>query len=564
MWDLTEGKRLNDDSQIMIGKRTQIHRIRQHLGKVQDVAFSANGKFFSTLGGQDDNALVVWDVASGEAICGSPAAQDSSICCRWLHGRNDRLVTAGNYHIRVWQIDFGLPKLHAMDVKLSNIRRIVSCLDITDDDRLAYCGTTTGDILKINIERNEIQGFNDPDTVVPQLVAVSKDKFPRGVKALLCVKNPTSGNCNVLIGGGDGVMKYINPSLNIVAGYNTQLMGGVTSISRMQGTNRLMVGTDQCNRYEVSLDLAEAELRTSCHYGSINDIAFPEGCPDLIVTSSKGDIRIWNTHVKQEILRIQVPNLDCLCSLVSPSGAAIISGWDDGKIRAFYPETGRIKFVIPDAHNEKVTALAIADNDARTPWRIVSGGAEGKVRVWNVTSSHRAMVASLSEHRGPINCIKVNKDGNQCISASADGSCIVWCLQRFVRLQALFESTQFTCVLWHPDESQMLTCGTNHKISYWDSVDGQAIRIIDGSEDNPMSCLDVTTEGEFFVSGSADKTVKIWHYDDGIPVAEGLGHSGIVTALKISPDQRTIVSVGSSGEIIFWEVPPVQQLRLTA
>jgi WD40 repeat protein len=77
---------------------------------------------------------------------------------------------------------------------------------------------------------------------------------------------------------------------------------------------------------------------------------------------------------------------------VSPTGAVLVSGWDDGKIRAFLPETGKIKFIIPDAHQDKVTALAIADNDARTPWRIVSGGANGKVRIWNVTSSHQVCV----------------------------------------------------------------------------------------------------------------------------------------------------------------------------
>ena len=37
------------------------------------------------------------------------------------------------------------------------------------------------------------------------------------------------------------------------------------------------------------------------------------------------------------------------------SGSVLVSGWDDGKIRAFYPETGRIKFVVPDAHTEKVS-----------------------------------------------------------------------------------------------------------------------------------------------------------------------------------------------------------------
>ena len=93
-----------------------------------------------------------------------------------------------------------------------------------------------------------------------------------------------------------------------------------------------------------------------------------------------------------------------------------------------------------------------------------------------MTSSHRALLHSLSEHRGAVNSIKINTDSTQCISASSDGSCIVWDLVRYVRLMALFEPNQFTSVLWHPDESQMLTCGTNHKITYWDSVDGQAIR----------------------------------------------------------------------------------------
>lgn len=77
----------------MIGDKTIIHRIKQHVGKVQDVSFSANSKILASLGGQDDNALVLWDVASGEAICGSPAGQDSSLCLRWLHGRSDRIVT---------------------------------------------------------------------------------------------------------------------------------------------------------------------------------------------------------------------------------------------------------------------------------------------------------------------------------------------------------------------------------------------------------------------------------------------------------------------------------------
>ena len=37
------------------------------------------------------------------------------------------------------------------------------------------------------------------------------------------------------------------------------------------------------------------------------------------------------------------------------------------------------------------------------------------------------------------------------------------------------------------DESQYITCGSNHKISYWDACDAQSLRVIDGSESQPMS-----------------------------------------------------------------------------
>lgn len=561
VWDLDQAKRLMEQGKVTLGEYCVRHRLSQHLGKVQAVGFSNRDEYLATAGGQDDNTIVVWDTDLGEAICGATAGSDSCRCLSWLHGRSDRLVSAGNYHVRVWQIDFSLPKMHPMEATMGAVRRLFSCLSITNDDKIAYLGTTTGDVVKVSIDRNEILSSKEPDVKVPQVIGITKDRVSAGVLSILCVVNPSSGNTNVLVGAGDGTLLFINSSMNRVAGYKTSLNGGITSIALHPKGDKFLVGTDECNRYEISKDLIKSELKSSCHTSSVNDVAFPNGCSSLIVTSSRGDIRIWNTENSQELLRIKVPNLECLCTLVSPSGNTILSGWDDGKIRAFYPESGKLKFVIHDAHTEKVTSLAIADYDSNSsPWRIVSGGAEGRVRVWSVTNSHQVMTASLKEHRGPINCIKVNSDGTQCISASSDGSCIVWDLVRFVRITALFEPNIFECILYHPDESQMLTCGSNHKITYWDSTDGQAIREIEGGSDT-MTNLDVLPNGEFFVSGSKDRLLKIWHYDDGIPVAIGRGHSGGIKAVKFSPDKRTVVSVGSSGEIIFWDMPNLDQAR---
>jgi WD40 repeat protein len=483
---------------------------------------------------------------------------------KWVHNRNDRLVSAGNYHVRVWQVNYPGTKLHPMEAKLYKVRRQIISISVTDDDAFAYCGTLTGDVMQVSILRDEIKTFKEPDILTPEMKSISEHRYSKGVKSIHCVRNTSTGGVNVLVGAGDGTIGMVNGStLKKVAGFVTKLLGGITSIApiydRKGSTWKYVVGTDQCNRYDVSPDLIDTVLKASCHNGAVHDVNFPEGCADLVVTASVGDLRIWNAQSKMEILRIQVPNLECYCSAVTPSGRSIVSGWSDGKIRSFYPQSGKIQFVIPDAHTEQVTALAVGDRDYGQEWRLISGGAEGRVRIWKITPQHQAMIASLKEHRAPIKSIKVNNDSSQAISASADGSCIVWDLNKYVRLYALFESNVFLSVLYHPDESQILTCGSNHKISYWDASDGEAIRVIDGGE-KEINCLDITQNGEFFVSGSRDMMLKIWHYDNGITCCVGKGHSGNVNAVKISPDERSIVSVCSTGEIIFWEMPNLRQL----
>ena len=101
----------------------------------------------------------------------------------------------------------------------------------------------------------------------------------------------------------------------------------------------------------------------------------------------------------------------------------------------------------------------------------------------------------------------------------------------------------------------MLTTGSDRKITYWDCFDGQDIRRLDGSDSGEINSLAITKEGEHFVSGGEDKTIKLWDYDEGICYYQGVGHSGVINNVAISPDQKTIVSVGSEGAIFCWHMP---------
>ncbi|EGZ06528.1 hypothetical protein PHYSODRAFT_341781 [Phytophthora sojae] len=64
------------------------------------------------------------------------------------------------------------------------------------------------------------------------------------------------------------------------------------------------------------------------------------------------------------------------------------------------------------------------------------------------------LFAERSNRDGILDKIQVVQDCTACLSASSDGPCIVWNLETFVRTQAMFASTVFRRVLYHPDERE--------------------------------------------------------------------------------------------------------------
>jgi WD40 repeat protein len=53
------------------------------------------------------------------------------------------------------------------------------------------------------------------------------------------------------------------------------------------------------------------------------------------------------------------------------------------------------------------------------------------------------MEASMKEHRARVNDIKIKKNDEMAVTASSDGSCIIWDLKTFTRCICFFESTMF-------------------------------------------------------------------------------------------------------------------------
>ena len=450
---------------------------------------------------------------------------------RWYHGRNDRLVSCGQYHIRKWEFNYERRRLFPDDLKTGGVKRIFTTLALTHDDNTCYSGTSTGDVLQFNLENGNF-------------VTTSSHRFSLGVTSM-----QVSEDGYLLCGTGDGALVKLTLK-DLKFNKAAELLGGVTSIALSADHQSAFVGTEGGNIYGVAVPALETQLRGTGHNSPIVDVIFPNGTSELFITAGGCEIRIWHSIKRTELLRIQVPNLKVLSCAINGSGTSIISGWDDGKIRAFTPETGRLQYTINDAHAEGVSAVAFTHDGTK----VISGGKDGRVRTWNVSGRTQKMELSFKEHKKEVTSIRVAHNDEEALSSAADGSCCVWNLRRGTRANALFASTVFRTILYHPDESQLLTCGSDRKVTYWDTTDCTAIRVMDGSTED-INSIDIEKDGVYFVSAGNDRLVKLWLYDEGDQVAVGTGHSGNINRVAISPDKRIIVSVGTEGAIFIWRMP---------
>ncbi|XP_047143851.1 cilia- and flagella-associated protein 52 isoform X1 [Hydra vulgaris] len=510
-------------------------RLLLHKVNVEAIAFSPNEKFLATLGGQDDGSVVLWDIAKKEAVCGAAAAVLSAgvtHCVAFASINNNVFVTGGNKTLRVWELDIEKRIIQPTDCSLGHLKRIVQCITVSDDDQYMYCGTTSGDILQINMKTKLLSQYGP-----------LKDKFSLGILSILLKDN------EFLIGAGDGTISLVKvDSFKRVR--SIKVDGEITSLT-LFGQTQFFAGTSFSQIYQIKFEDFSYQVISTCHYAKVLDISFPKNYSRLFATCSINDIRVWNAETSKELLRIVIPNMTCNAIEFTPDGKSIISAWDDGKIRAFTPETGKLKFSIHDAHNKGVTAL-MSTSDSK---RIVSGGGEGQVRVWDIKVNEYKMVQAMKEHKGTVTSVKIRSNDSQCITSSIDGTCIIWDLVRFVRHQIIFANSMFKVVCYRPDECQILTAGTDHKISCWETYDGSPIRELEGTKSGSINGLDISPDGFYFVTGGEDKLIKVWRYNEGEITHIGFGHCGEITRLKICPLQKHIVSVSTDGAILRWKFP---------
>ena len=116
-------------------------------------------------------------------------------------------------------------------------------------------------------------------------------------------------------------------------------------------------------------------------------------------------------------------------------------------------------------------------------------------------------------------------------------------------------------VAFSPDGRHIVSGSSDKTIRVWDAQTGDQVgNPLQGHTDWIRSVA-FSPDGRHIVSGSSDKTIRVWDAQTGGKVGNPLqGHTGLVRSVAFSPDGRHIVSGSSDKTIRVWDAQPGGQV----
>jgi serine/threonine protein kinase len=111
-----------------------------------------------------------------------------------------------------------------------------------------------------------------------------------------------------------------------------------------------------------------------------------------------------------------------------------------------------------------------------------------------------------------------------------------------------------------PDGKYVVSGSKDKTVRLWDLATGQEVRRFTGHESTVRSVA-VTPDGKYVVSGSGDKTVRLWELATGKEVRRFTGHADWVRSVAVTPDGKYVVSGSGDKTVRLWELATGQEVR---
>jgi WD40 repeat protein len=158
-------------------------------------------------------------------------------------------------------------------------------------------------------------------------------------------------------------------------------------------------------------------------------------------------------------------------------------------------------------------------------------------------------VGAIVGHRNSVNSLAFSPDEKLLATSSSDGTVRVW---SFPDGRPDLVLDKQVAARFSPTGRYLATLSTRGHISLWDMPGGKAVVRVEPI-DRRLFALAFTPDERHLLAGGTGSVHRIAIPEGKVePSVEA--HQQAVTALRVSPDGRTLASTGYPGEAKFWSV----------
>jgi WD40 repeat protein len=452
------------------------------------------------VGGREDGTIRIWGLSSGQILrtLEGHAGRVNAIA---ITPDGSGIVSGGaDDTVRVWGLESGQLEStlvgHSCEVESIVVARTPMGIKVISGDG----DGTDGTICVWDLASARAVGSPHDGRLSLNSVAVTPDRT------------------RIVAGGHDGIIRVWDLASSSIVRTLTGHADSVNTVDvTRDGKKIVSAGHDGIIRV---WDLASGSLERTLegHKGYVSDVAVTPDGGEIVSTGGDGTVRVWDVASgRQE--RMLEGNRDPVDEApFAPANAELPTGDDEGDRLSWIAASIASSI---EQHLNDVHYIGITPDGAK----VVSGRDDGTVSVWGLPAGQleRTLVGSGAHASDPFRATSIviasPHESTTIVSADSDGSIRVWDLAsgRVVRTPD-GQPEDVTSLAVAPTLSRFVSGSWDGTIRIWDLATAQLERTLQGTATDYVGlgvAIALAPDGSKFVSWARDGTLRVWDLASG-------------------------------------------------
>ena len=184
--------------------------------------------------------------------------------------------------------------------------------------------------------------------------------------------------------------------------------------------------------------------------------------------------------------------------------------------------------------------------------KVLAGTMDGSIYCYNVQQRNLTILPSL--HGKSINFVKVHSDDNRVITVAQDGVLAIHELSSSTTIHRVNAHTQIiNCLLMeHIGNNEFIITGSDDRTAkVWHLINGNLIHTLSG---HTKAVKSIAVVNEFIITGSLDSTIIVWNFSSGSRFKTLEGHLADIWCIAVLPGGKELVSGSKDDYLKVWSI----------